>query len=255
MTTATDHYDRLLAEHYTWMLGGDLENTAAAQEELLGGLGLAAPPEAEAAAVDLGCGPGPQSLALSRLGYTSITAVDTSKHLLDELVANTRRAGLTEAVHPVHDDIRGILPRLAAPGSLAAVVCMGDTLPHLPDRSDVQNLVADTARALRPAGSFVATYRDLTGELTGPDRFIPVRSTTDRILTCFLDYVDDDTVQVHDLLHTRQDGGWNLTASSYPKLRLAPQWLTDQCTASGLDVRYHAVGPRGLQVLHAVKPS
>ncbi|WP_309054252.1 class I SAM-dependent methyltransferase [Streptomyces sp.] len=255
MSTATDHYDRLLAEHYTWMLGGDVESVAAAQCELLGGLGLAARPGAEAAAVDLGCGPGPQSLALARLGYTSVTAVDTSKHLLDELASNARRAELIQAVRPVHGDIRGILPRLSTPGSLTAVVCMGDTLPHLPSRSDVQNLLTDTARAMRPGGSFVATYRDLTGELTGPDRFIPVRSTADRILTCFLEYVDDDTVQVNDLLHTRQDGAWNLTASSYPKLRLAPQWLTDQCTASGLEVRHHAVGPRGLQVLHAVKPN
>ncbi|MCZ9338603.1 hypothetical protein NGM37_12535, partial [Streptomyces sp. TRM76130] len=105
-----------------------------------------------------------------------------------------------------------------------------------------RNLIADTARALRPGGSFGATYRDLTGELTGPDRFIPVRSTADRILTCFLEYVDDDTVQVHDLLHTRHDEAWHLTASSHPKLRLAPQWLNDQCTASGLEVRHHAVG-------------
>ncbi|NGO73749.1 class I SAM-dependent methyltransferase, partial [Streptomyces sp. SB3404] len=41
MTTATDHYDNLLAEHYTWMLGGDLQAAAAAQSELLEGLGVA----------------------------------------------------------------------------------------------------------------------------------------------------------------------------------------------------------------------
>ncbi|MEV5884905.1 class I SAM-dependent methyltransferase [Streptomyces sp. NPDC052020] len=251
--TATDHYDRLLAEHYTWMLGGDIETAAAAQAELLRGLGLVPRPEEEAAAVDLGCGPGPQTLALAHLGFTSVAAVDTSAVLLDELMEHAGRSGTAQAVRPVHGDIRGVLPRLAAPGSVDAVVCMGDTLLHLPGRADVQELVADVAKALRPGGSFVATYRDLTRELHGLDRFIPVRSTADRILTCFLDYSDEDTVLVHDLLYTRRDGAWHLQTGSYPKLRLSPPWLTAQCQAAGLDVRRDEAGPRGMRVLHVIK--
>ncbi|GAA4934580.1 class I SAM-dependent methyltransferase [Streptomyces coeruleoprunus] len=254
MTAAADHYAHLLAEHYTWMLGGDIETVVAAQAELLRGLGVTARPEEKAAAVDLGCGPGVQTLALARLGFTSVTAVDTSDLLLDELLEHARRSGAADAVRPVHGDIRGALPRLTAPGSVAAVVCMGDTLPHLPDRADVQELIADVADALRPGGSFVVTYRDLTRDVHGPDRFIPVRSTDDRILTCFLDYVDGDTVLVHDLLHTRQDDTWHLKTSSYPKLRLAPEWLTDQCAAAGLVIHHDEAGPRGLRVLHAVRP-
>lgn len=254
MTAAADHYDRLLAEHYTWMLGGDIDTVAAAQAELLQGLGLAARPEEEAAAVDLGCGPGPQTLALARLGFASVTAIDSSALLLDELMEHARRSGVAQTVHPVPSDIRGVLPRLTAAGSVAAVLCMGDTLPHLPGRADVQKLITDIAKTLRPGGSFVATYRDLTRELHGPERFIPVRSTADRILTCFLEYLDQDTVLVHDLLHTRHDGAWHLKTSSYPKLRLSPQWLTDECRTAGLDIHHDETGPRGLRVLHAVKP-
>ena len=106
----------------------------------------------------------------------------------------------------------------------------------------------------------MATYRDLTRELHGPERFIPVRSTGDRILSCFLDYQGEGTVLVHDLVHTRRPDGWQLAAgswqletSSYPKLRLSPQWLTDRCRTAGLDLRHHAAGPRGLYVLHAVR--
>ncbi|AXK36673.1 class I SAM-dependent methyltransferase [Streptomyces armeniacus] len=253
MTAADEHYDRLLAEHYTWMLGGDIEAATAAQTELLGGLGLSGAGDG-AAAVDLGCGPGPQSLALARLGFTPVTAVDSSAVLLGELAEHARRSGVTRTVRPVHDDIRGALPRLAAAGSVAAVVCMGDTLPHLPARTDVGELIEDAAEALRPGGSFVATYRDLTRALHGPDRFVPVRSSADRILTCYLEYVDEDTVQVHDLLHTRQDGAWQLRTGSYPKLRLAPEWLAGRCRAAGLAIRHDETGPRGLRVLHAVKP-
>jgi len=133
------------------------------------------------------------------------------------------------------------------------VVCMGDTLPHLPAKADVAALLGEVVRALRPGGDFVVTYRDLTGELRGTERFIPVRSTEDRLLTCFLEYRDADTVIVHDLLHTRAEGEWRMAASSYPKLRLSADWLAEQCRSAGLEIRHDAVGPRGMRVLHARK--
>lgn len=44
------------------------------------------------------------------------------------------------------------------------------------------------ARALAPGGMLLLTYRDLSNALHGVDRAIPVRSTDDRIMLCFLDF-------------------------------------------------------------------
>lgn len=253
MNTATDHYDQFLAEHYTWMLGGDIDTVVAAQADLLRRLGLDAHSDGTATAFDLGCGPGPQALALARLGFARVTAVDTSAVLLDELVRTARRHGAEPIVRPVRRDLRGALPALAGPGSVGTVVCMGDTLPHLPARSEVRQLIEEVAVALRPGGSFVVTYRDLTPERHGDDRIILVRQTDDRILTCFLEYADENTITVHDLLHIRHDDAWALTTDSYPKLRLPHHWLRDRCRAAGLDIRHDETGPGGLRVLHAVK--
>jgi SAM-dependent methyltransferase len=247
--TGVDHYDRLLAEHYTWMLGGHVHEVAARQAELLAELGLAG--TEDDTAVDLGCGSGAQTLALIRLGFSPVIAVDTSRRLLDELLSYV---GDTEAVRPMHGDIRTVLPEAAEPGTVAAVVCMGDTLPHLPSKADVPVLLGHICRALVPGGHFVVTYRDLTTELRGTDRFIPVRSSDDRLLTCFLEYRDEDTVIVHDLLHTRTNGAWQQHTGSYPKLRLGSSWLVEQCRAAGLDVRHDAADSRGMRILHAVKP-
>ncbi|MEV6839651.1 class I SAM-dependent methyltransferase [Streptomyces sp. NPDC051133] len=246
--TAVEHYDRLLAEHYTWMLGGDVRQLADRQSDFLTGLGLAGPAEG-VTAVDLGCGPGAQTLALARLGYDPVIAVDTSRRLLDELTQHARGFA---AIRPVHGDLRSVLPEVAEPGSVGAVVCMGDTLPHLPARSDVPPLLGHVARALAPGGHFVVTYRDLTRELRGTERFIPVRSDDDRLLTCFLEYRDEETVTVHDLFHLRTGGSWELRAGSYPKLRIAPAWLAEQCRAAGLRIVRDTTGPGGMQVLHAV---
>ncbi|MEU9162238.1 class I SAM-dependent methyltransferase [Streptomyces sp. NPDC048424] len=254
MTTAHAHYDRLLATHYTWMLGSDIHSVARDQAALLQGLGVRPLADGDAA-IDLGSGPGPQTLALARLGFSTVTAVDLSRALLDELVGHAETAGFAGAVRTVRADILDALPHVAGSGTAAAIVCMGDTLTHLPSRGDVRSLLDSVACALRPGGHLVVTFRDLTGELRGDDRFLPVRSTEDQLLTCFLEYVDDDTVMVHDLLHTRSEGEWRLQVGSYPKLRLASDWLSGEARRAGLQVQHAAAGPRGMRILHAIKPA
>ena len=249
---AAEHYDHLLAAHYTWMLGGDIAAVAKDQARLLSDLGVR-PRAADSLAVDLGCGPGTQSLALAELGFFPVLAVDTSRALLDELSDLAGQTGYSAAIQPLHADIRGALGGHTRPECVAAVVCMGDTLTHLPARQDVTALLRDAARALAAGGQLVLSYRDLTTPRTGTDRFLPVRATEDRILTCFLEYVDDDTVMVHDLVHTRSGSGWSQQASSYPKLRISPAWLTRSCREAGLEVRHDTAGPGGLRVLTATK--
>lgn len=78
------------------------------------------------------------------------------------------------------------------------------------------------------------TYRDLSQELTGLDRFIPVRSDAERLLTCFLEY-EPETVKVHDLLYTRHADGWIFSKSRYRKLRLSREWVADALATAGFE--------------------
>ncbi|PSK95350.1 methyltransferase family protein [Murinocardiopsis flavida] len=243
MTSTVDrHYQQLLAANYTWMLGGDIEQTARDQRVLLESL-LDGPAHANGgSAVDLGCGSGGQTLALADMGYGPVFAVDTDESLLAELRTHTTERTTVETVH---DDAVNALTTFA-PRTLDLAVCMGDTLLHLPGRTAVTALFDHTARALRPGGRLVLTYRDLTRPLQGTDRVIPVRSTESKIMLCFLDFSAEDTVEVHDIIYTRGDNGWTITTSSYPKLRIAPQWVTDQLAAAGFIVDHHQQDDSGL---------
>ncbi|MBX7553250.1 class I SAM-dependent methyltransferase [Streptomyces sp. NPDC004232] len=252
MTTASDHYDRLLAAHYTWMLGGDVAVVARDQARLLNDLDVC-PGAAGTLAVDLGCGPGPQSLALAELGFSPVLAIDTSRPLLDELTDLMGRTGHACAIRPIQADVRGALAAHTQPATVSAVVCMGDTLTHLPSKDDVAALLRDAARCLATNGQLILSYRDLTRPLTGTDRFLPVRATDERIMTCFLEYVDVDTVMVHDLIHTRAGNTWTQHVSCYPKLRISPAWLIDRCRDVGLHIQHSADGPRGLHIITATK--
>ncbi len=247
MATAAAHYENLLARHYTWMLGGDLEDTAARDREMLEGLGV----RAGALAVDLGCGPGPQTLALADLGFATVVGVDSSRELLDELDEHARTR---PAVRAVNTDLVHALPAVAEGASADVVVCMRDTVLHLPHRGAVVELFGRVASSLAAGGSFVLTYRDLTRPLEGLERFMPVRSDPERIMLCALDYEDPDTVTVNDLIYTRGAGGWELHKSSYPKLRLAPDWLRDQLITAGFSIPHHSPGARGMWSTVAGKP-
>jgi SAM-dependent methyltransferase len=247
MSTVNEHYERLLSQHYTWMFGVSFEDKVNEQKSFLSRTlaPLHYTPEA-ALAVDLGCGPGFQTIALAQLGFSPVIAIDTSAELLDELRFHV--GDLPVRIEKA--DLRD-LPAIVQTGQATVIVCMGDTLTHLPDKSDA--VFRGAFERLRRGGMFVITYRDLTTELHGTDRFIPVRSDENKIMTCFLEFENADSVVVHDLVHIRQNMGWSLNKSSYRKLRLGIAWVHEELSRAGFDILSEDLSGR-LIGLAALKP-
>jgi len=241
MTSVQEHYQQHLGRIYGWMIG-DFDDVVEAARQELRAAGLVS--GTGRVAVDLGAGPGPHAMALAEAGYT-VTALDTCPELLDQL-----RAYGDDQITCVDDD----LVRWRQYQDQADVVlCMGDTLTHLPSHQAVSDLLATVAAGLKPGGIFVTTFRDyFTGVPSGVVRFIPVRTDADRVLTCVLDY-GRTTMTVHDVVHERTESGWIRLASSYAKLRLSPQHVRDTVQGLGLDAMLEA-GPRGMVRVTAAKP-
>jgi predicted RNA methylase len=226
MATVADHYKTHLAPVYLWMAGGfdaavsrGMTELEAIFPNLSGGT----------TAVDLGAGFGMHAIPLARRGC-SVIAVDTSSLLLEVL----RDHAETLPIKAVEDDLLGFQRHMDSKAHL--ILCMGDTLTHLPDLPSVEKLFSLAAASLYPNGSFIATFRDYTSPLADHERFIPVKSDADRILTCFLEYAPD-CVHVHDVLHERNGATWQLRVSAYRKLRLSPKWVCEALQASGFTVR------------------
>jgi SAM-dependent methyltransferase len=247
MPKAVDnHYTDLLGPVYTWMVG-DIDAAFARSGAELDVLPTPAPNEG-AIAVDLGAGFGLHAIPLARRGF-SVLALDSCEALLKDLRQRTGSLPIRIA----NANLLEFRAHLAAPADV--ILCMGDTLTHLPDQSSVEALFIDAAASLKPGGVFVATFRDyVTATLEDEARFIPVRSDSDRILTCFLEYADT-AVTVHDLLYQREGGSWRLHAGSYRKLRLAPQWVERQLNSLGLAVVRDTVPGRMVRVVARKPPA
>lgn len=207
---------------------GDLDAATARADGELEDTGI--PLNAAGTAVDLGAGVGLHSLPLARRGY-KVIAVDSCEPLLQEL----RSRADSLAVRTVKADLLDFRTYVATRADV--ILCMGDTLTHLPDAPSVEFLFSSVAAALARGGLFVATFRDYASTpLQGDERFILVRGDENRILTCFLEY-SDKIIRVHDVLHEQAGGNWQLRLSSYQKLRLAPEWVVKVLASHGFSVR------------------
>ena len=241
MASVKAHYDTLLSGVYSWMYGG-FEEGIQRNTEFFEKLSLI--PSGSGIAVDLGAGCGFQSIPLARAGY-KVTALDLSADLLQELTDKAR--GLD--IRAVTDDLMNFQSYISQNAEL--MVCMTDTLLHLASPSQVVSLFSRVYAALSDRGKFIITFRDLTCELTGLDRFIPLNSCDDLIHTCFLEY-ETDTVNVHDILHRKINGEWHLSKGVYRKLRLSEKWVTRQLKESGFS-DIHSNVENGFVVIVGVK--
>lgn len=238
MASVAAHYDEHLGPVYGWMLG-DLTAALENARTELRHAGISSRPQG--VAVDLGAGLGVHAIPLAELGFSTI-ALDSCAGLLEELRSH---AGSLD-IRPVLGNLMSFPQHCATP--VDVILCMGDTLTHLPSLGAVEHLFQDVRAALAPGGTFLATFRDYASTtLEGPSRFIPVRSDEHRILTCFLEY-HESSVMVHDILHVRSGSGWTMKVSAYPKLRLDPAWAKATLARQGLTVQL-ARGARGMMRL------
>jgi len=225
MAAVKEHYERLLAEYYSWMSGGFSQKLHQNQKFFRF---HRVRPAHSGIAVDLGAGCGFQSIPLSQIGF-SVIAIDSSKKLLAELRQNAQ--GL--AIRTINDDLLNF--DRCCPSQIELVVCMGDTLTHLSTRKTIRNLLRKIFRALETGGQLILAFRDLSSELTGLGRFISVRNDANIIFTCFLEY-EKNHVKVHDIVYQRTHDRWDLKKSFYKKIRIAPQWIKEVLQALGFNL-------------------
>lgn len=225
--TTKEHYDKHLANFYSWM-AGDFDTAKNLFKEFC--INNKIKPFANKPAIDLGAGNGIQSVALAELGY-SVTAVDFNKQLLSELSDKTGNL----RIKTIHSDIRNLKQFNIQP---ELIVCCGDTLTHLESITEVKQLIADTSEILCPDGKLILSFRDYSVELENTQRFIPVKSDASRILTCVLEYFDEK-VRVTDLLNEFEDGQWKQKVSSYFKIRISKETVITMLDKLDLKILYN----------------
>ena len=225
MASVKEHYDKLLAPYYSWICGG-CELKFEEHRRFFQSSGIR--PALSGVAVDLGAGPGFQSIPLSQAGF-KVFAIDLSRDLLTELKSHAEGLSIVS----IEANLLNFTEHI--PANVELIVCMGDTITHLQAHDEVQLLFEDAARAIEDNGHLILGFRDLTTELKNLDRFITVRSDSKNIFTCFLEY-EKDHVKVYDIIHEKTGNQWVMKKSYFRKLRISPQWMSDCLLNAGFKI-------------------
>lgn len=221
---AISHYDDHLGDTYVWMCGG-LEAAIRAGREELAAWGI--PGRRGERVIDLGCGFGKHTIPLLEAG-ARVEAIDASRRMLEVLRANLPPLGSVRT--RCGDIVLQLARSLLRPD---AIVCLGDTLTHLPGPVAVQELLQSCARRLAPGGRLALAFRDYSAWSLGETRRFEVRADRHRRVECAVTVLQD-AVEVEDSVREQVCGGWTNRAHRYRKLRLAPGTVDAHLRALGL---------------------
>ncbi|MFI5252732.1 MAG: methyltransferase domain-containing protein [Bacteroidota bacterium] len=125
-------------------------------------------------ALDAGCGTGFHSLLLSKLGV-SVTAIDISNRMLAIFKKQAIHLRLNIAAH--NASMLHLPPRYTL--SFDAVFCLGNTLPHLSHKNDLQNVIRNFSNVLKPGGVLILQILNYQRILRQQSHFQTIKITGD----------------------------------------------------------------------------
>jgi len=190
--------------------------------------------------LDVACGTGQHAIALAREGY-EVAAADLSQAMVERAQANAAQAGVNIHVYALgFGALAGSLP-----GRYDALLCLGNSLPHVTTEEALSQALGDLARVLKPGGLLVIQNRNLDRVLARQERFMSPevhRAGEDEwVFYRFYDFLGDLLRFNMVRLHRRGEGEW-IARTGYTQLRAwRYELLQREITTAGMEA-IHAYG-------------
>ena len=161
--------------------------------------------------LDAACGTGHHAIALAQEGYR-LMGTDLSAVMIERAVDNAAEAGVDI---PFAVCGLGELEGLAS--TFDAVLCLGNSLPHLLTASEVDRALHDFGRVLRPGGVLIIQNRNFDRVWVERERFMPPQSHRDgdeeRLFLRFYDF-HRNTITFNMVTLWRSNEAWGQAVES-----------------------------------------
>lgn len=206
-------------------------------------LQLTVPSAAPLKILDAATGTGMHVLELRRRGQRADGA-DFSAGMIARARANAAAANL-----PARFEVAGFGELAAAfHDSLpyAAVLCLGNSLPHLLDRSAIASALSDFAACLAPGGMLLLQNRNFDAVLEKKERWMEPQAhqegDTERIFLRFYDFLPNGLIQFNILTLRRETAqAWTQALTSTLLFPLRSLELLELLSSAGF-TQVHAYG-------------
>jgi glycine/sarcosine N-methyltransferase len=160
--------------------------------------------------LDAAAGTGMHAIALVQQGYQAAGA-DISRGMVEQARLNAQEAGVQ-----VRFEIAGFgeLAKTFGAGSFDALLCLGNSLPHLLSRDDLDKTLADFAATLKPGGILLIQNRNFDAVVANHIRWMePQSHSEDRaewIFQRFYDFEPDGLLTFNMVILKRLGrGSWS----------------------------------------------
>lgn len=121
--------------------------------------------------LDCACGTGLQSIGLAKEGF-NVTGSDLSEKMLEIARENAKKEGIN-GIKFFQSDFREM--RRKVNNCFDAVICMGNSIPHLKENSDILEAFKNIYDCLEMGGIAVFDIRNYDSMLKNKARFLPMR--------------------------------------------------------------------------------
>jgi ubiquinone/menaquinone biosynthesis C-methylase UbiE len=179
--------------------------------------------------LDAACGTGKHAIALVQRGHR-VSGADLSGAMIKQARQNAAVANVS--VEFVEAGF-GQLSWAFNNRKFDALLCLGNSLPHLTSSTALQEALRDFANCVRPGGLLMIQNRNFDAVLAKQDRWMEPQAYQEPgqefLFVRFYDFLPNGLIQFNILTLQRKTGGaWQQTLSS---TELAPQRQTDLVSA------------------------
>jgi glycine/sarcosine N-methyltransferase len=190
--------------------------------------------------IDVACGTGMHAIELARRGY-EVVGADLSAPMIERAKENASTAGIKVrfAVAGFGElaEKLALSPVEGVSGPFDAVLCLGNSLPHVLNAGDLSNTLADFAAVLRPGGLLLIQNRNFDVVLARRERFMGPEAhregNREWLFVRFYDFPDDTITFNMVVLRRDAEGQWSQQVEATELRPLIYSELIASLTAAG----------------------
>jgi glycine/sarcosine N-methyltransferase len=183
--------------------------------------------------LDIACGTGWHTIALARRGYTA-AGYDASPAMIEQARVNAARASID-----VPFQVADFSQVEKIPGAFGAILCLGNSLPHLLCQGKFFQAFRQMQTKLKPGGVLILHNLNYDLRLKTKPRFFAVEGKEDMLVWRFADY-GADLITFHTALFERspsQPPKWSVQVNS----TLQKPWLAGDYRNALMDAGFRKI--------------
>jgi len=160
--------------------------------------------------LDAACGTGMHALALAKAGYR-VSGADFSAEMIKKAKLNAKSAQLAL---PFETTGFGALASVYGKTQFDALLCLGNSLPHLIEDAALMSALKDFYACLKPGGLLLIQNRNFDAVMAKKDRWMEAQAFQEGgeewIFERFYDFNADGTIGFNIVnLHRKSNSGWS----------------------------------------------